>query len=792
MDNKVSAKQQKNAEKNEIIGYERDAIELGINAVNSPNDINAIADRLASEDDMKGGNGEQKCNDYGFDIELTQNEKEQILAISIDVNIEQLQIGQKIDHLNKSKKYCVATIIDKSDTRMKVHYDGWNSKGDEWSDYKHESHRYAKAGSISKYTNYIKYFALNDNKKNESNDNIQYMREIEKKLKICCKVIEQKILPFMKKISKQTFTEYLYYVHYYLFQTFINIKLKAFVTNEPNFNRFCNIYNEFYNNILNEISIETDTQQLQIDKQILLINYKNKNDSIISDFDRDKMGKITLKWHTINDTQMYCNDISPFRCLAVKRCQYLLDIFQQNFIKQHTHNNNNKSEDAIDFVSLFNKCICINNKYGIIDAINDFNHIHRYHINDIHKCKHLITQCENDICIAEKRNNYIENTTKNEYFGYESNEDINIIQLFVKYHIFLSHKQCLLRFIPYTENENKNESTIRNLLSLRTAKSKQLQFNKFATEVIAEKNSDSTKEQKVSDKTVESVPTFEFGQQFYYYGSRFEEQKGHNFIKKPKFDNLKYELLNNKIYPLPLNVYNSQLLKARNNTMCNEGKRMKAMDTGFWDRMYGIPVGSPLLISQMFTVTLYTNQTKMQYNFKKFGCRKQNENDTIEDIAEFNKEIGHWYWIFSGTVRKYGQKTNKSEKLYHGLNIKLLFNRFNPYFKSPISTTADLTVSAQFAKKGIILELRADGDGTVDYGLSVAWLSNYPEEREMVFAFAKHVYIADIRFIEKPRDLRTTNVSHLCALRLMDYIFNSNAVYNVKVIENKYQNILIK
>eukprot|EP01084_Bolivina_argentea_P027512 51136_1 len=148
---------------------------------------------------------------------------------------------------------------------------------------------------------------------------------------------------------------------------------------------------------------------------------------------------------------------------------------------------------------------------------------------------------------------------------------------------------------------------------------------------------------------------------------------------------------------------------------------MRASYLGAENTDYVIPVDCPLSISQMLTVILYTNQTELQYNFKKFGCRKQNKNDTIKHIALRNKEIGHWYWLFVTTVLFYGNRTSSKDTFYHGLNVQLLFNRFNPIFQSPISTTTDLTVASQFAEGGIILELKPDGDGRGDVGLDVAW-----------------------------------------------------------------------
>ncbi len=55
---------------------------------------------------------------------------------------------------------------------------------------------------------------------------------------------------------------------------------------------------------------------------------KNKNDTLeVSQYDKNKMAQISLKWHTINDSGTYCNEANPFECLAVKRCEYLLHIF---------------------------------------------------------------------------------------------------------------------------------------------------------------------------------------------------------------------------------------------------------------------------------------------------------------------------------------------------------------------------------------------------------------------------------------------------------------------------------
>ena len=71
MGNKIVSKQLNNDDKKAIIeqlmqlGYEKAAIELAMTAVNNPNDINSIVDRLERDNTANA-----------FDIDLTQQETE--------------------------------------------------------------------------------------------------------------------------------------------------------------------------------------------------------------------------------------------------------------------------------------------------------------------------------------------------------------------------------------------------------------------------------------------------------------------------------------------------------------------------------------------------------------------------------------------------------------------------------------------------------------------------------------------------------------------------------------------
>eukprot|EP01083_Nonionella_stella_P272642 924679_1 len=64
-----------------------------------------------------------------------------------------LQIGDHVDHRDDVGRFLLATIVDKDEYKVKIHYEGWNSKWDTWCDYKLETHRFASPRSISRKPN---------------------------------------------------------------------------------------------------------------------------------------------------------------------------------------------------------------------------------------------------------------------------------------------------------------------------------------------------------------------------------------------------------------------------------------------------------------------------------------------------------------------------------------------------------------------------------------------------------------------------------------------------------------
>eukprot|EP01083_Nonionella_stella_P161549 529337_1 len=64
--------------------------------------------------------------------------------------IGQLCAGDEVDHRDGSGWFRLSVIKGKDNTKLKIHYVGWSSKHDTWSDYEAELYRFAMANSVSK------------------------------------------------------------------------------------------------------------------------------------------------------------------------------------------------------------------------------------------------------------------------------------------------------------------------------------------------------------------------------------------------------------------------------------------------------------------------------------------------------------------------------------------------------------------------------------------------------------------------------------------------------------------
>ena len=82
--------------------------------------------------------------------EETDNVEHDFLGTLSFSDCVKLQIGDHIDHRDDVGRFLLATIVDKDEYKVKIHYEGWNSKWDTWCNYKSETHRFAAPRSISR------------------------------------------------------------------------------------------------------------------------------------------------------------------------------------------------------------------------------------------------------------------------------------------------------------------------------------------------------------------------------------------------------------------------------------------------------------------------------------------------------------------------------------------------------------------------------------------------------------------------------------------------------------------
>eukprot|EP01084_Bolivina_argentea_P121099 214653_1 len=720
-----------------------------------------------------------KCNNN-----TKVNDCEEKIEVNYVLSFEEankLQINDKFDYYDTrfGQCYCV-TILDKNNTKIKIHYDGYKSANDKWVDFSMELNRFAKYKSITSNLllnhNYAKYFKLD-----EYGNNISILTET---MQSCMKSIKNDIIPLVKLQSRYTVIAWVNFMYYYLYELFMSNKLKNVINDEEKYKKFVDIFNTTYHDLIHDICVGIDVKHLQIKKDLLATDsHPESQTKQFSKLANEEITKMKILWHAIhtksnvqNDYQLQMskelNCIGEIdKCISLKKITYLLEIFDEYFIK------NQQYKKTVRFVDVFN-VLCGNTRNNLTALVNDFEHIREHHIEQICTAiEYSIKLCnEIETCVCSKRSEF-------EYeinaFGLNdeySCHEINIIKYMMKIHMFLSHKEGL-------QTEEQLSYNIRSMYMQRlTTKRTNVEQNYNSSKFVSE----------ISEVPAKHTAKFELGERFYYwkYFKDGRHCKEDHFIEKPDFPNLKHEMLNNNIYSIPLKIWNLELKNAITYQISNKGKSLRANNRSAENSIYEIPVDCPISISHLMTILFYTNHTELQHQFKKQGTRKCHKTDTLNDVKTRNKQIGNWYMLFYEVTQLFSGKTNKSYNYYHGLSIPLMFDSFNPIFNAPISTSTSIYVAARFANNGIILCLMATFEslGCLD----VSWLSNYSEEQERLFGHEDTLFINDIRFNDhKYINFNHSNLWYIRAFRLFDSIFCANKFYSHKQTNRISQIFLI-
>ena len=405
------------------------------------------------------------------------------------------------------------------------------------------------------------------------------------------------------------------------------------------------------------------------------------------------------------------------------------------------YNHNDISNDIIERLMLCEG-------YSLTQFVDDFNQIKINHLEknvDSWKCiKQKLGSCkyiDDDNCFMVQRHlrerHKYDNNTKQRKSLYGNNCDskqVVPIQILDQVHHFIMHykKHLFPIYKHQNDNDDKKDNTIIKSNNVKQIRQRQ---NRFVTDTGT-----------VNDMGY--VESFEFGQLFHHW--RFYKDR-QSYIKPQQYrhENLKKEMLNNKLCQLGVYEWDDTLTKAITYKFGTQGRRLIAHDRGDYNRNRDVPRSLSISIAHLMVILIYTNYDNYQREFKKKGMRVKtsNNNCSMKNLVNDHCEIAHFYKLFTETVLFYGSKMNESKVLYHGINTdQLFFTQFHPKFNAPISTTDTVEIAKSFCglnNNGMILELRADKCRFDEY--FYCWCSDHNYEKEHLFAKAHYLFINDIK-----------------------------------------------
>eukprot|EP01083_Nonionella_stella_P023106 63903_1 len=519
------------------------------------------------------------------------------------------------------------------------------------------------------------------------------------------------------------------------------------------YDEFMDSFDAMYNTNLANISHMINQNELKLSDYVLDVS-GGKPSTVPSDLKQ----LIRITWTTKKDNDdddkcnVECDDM--FSCKPIGRISYLMELYEKHYLGRVQAG---KDPDPTLFIDIFGGCM---ESYKIPNLMNDFMHCCDKHGNqdalDTLNKGYLIKLCKRKECISEKYR--------------DDNNDIGMQMDDLNDAVLMSYFQLLHSYFCHQNGTGIN--TIRHKLKKR--------FSKFQTVIDVTDitvDIDDVKEVDTNDAQPPPIPNnddhapdpikldeFSFGHKFFYW-SHFS-QYNDLYIAKPKHDSLRQELLDNTICPIEKRVFSKLLIESSQSIQCTKAKHIRAWPRGTNNLHYEIPENLPLTIPHMMVLKLYTNDSTLQFKFKKHGTRKIAQSDSVKNIKDRNTEIAHWFRLLYESVLMFGAETKRTDTFYHGVSVPLLFDQLSPRFNAPISTTVTRSVALRFGENGIVVALKPNRSRP-DMYFDVRWLSAFPQEDERLIVDASNLDIANIR---EYRDTTVNNTKYVSAIRLLDEI----------------------
>ena len=224
-------------------------------------------------------------------------------------------------------------------------------------------------------------------------------------------------------------------------------------------------------------------------------------------------------------------------------------------------------------------------------------------------------------------------------------------------------------------------------------------------------------------------------------------------VNTPFFDSMKEEMMENEIYSMTADQWQTTLMKALTHLDSDKIRKYTAKQT---DEKYGIVEGQDIGIENVVAILIYCNYTDLQSRFSE-TFRGMQDDDTDEMIVK--RHCHNFYWLgrydsvmcflknarlstskinsfraLFVAIHFYGDRMSPKTVVWHGVSHRMLFENFATFFECPTSTSIERLVAQGFSgSDGVILKLKSKFKNSCSVMLDVSAFSNYPAESERLF-----------------------------------------------------------
>ena len=313
---------------------------------------------------------------------------------------------------------------------------------------------------------------------------------------------------------------------------------------------------------------------------------------------------------------------------------------------------------------------------------------------------------------------------------------------------------------------------------------------------------------------------FEIGYRYSFWdwfknNGDLDEYNGNNYkysdwyIYK-KYDNLKEELMNNKIYKIKLNEYNNCLYKAteyfENSDII---KSLKCDSNNLLNMHYDIidiNKDKTISLQHLIAILMFIDYKELSMNFCKYIV-KINENEQDKILRQRVREYRNWYKLIRESVDLFGNKLadSKTNNWYSSIsqidgdqNKEVIFNKFAIRFNQPLFITNSIysaiaNSSNNNNNNGYIVTLRQNGfvDGFMSFNYC-SFLSYFGyNQNEIICGGYQKLMILNIRSIAIKNKINYSRF--IKPISFLHHFLNETALFYIEPRESDYKilNIMI-